>query len=49
MLKGNKKEPLYRISSVKRLLSFIPSNIKNDVLHLFKHEIVREMGINPAD
>ena len=25
------------------------SEIKNNVLHLFKHEIVRKMGINPAD
>lgn len=47
--KENKKEPLYRNYPAKRLLPFMQSNIENNVLHLSYHEIVRKMGVNPAD
>lgn len=47
--KGNKKGPLYRNYPAKRLLPFMQSEIENNILHLFKHKIVREMGINSAD
>lgn len=47
--KDNRKEPLYRNYPAKRLLPFMESDIENNVLHLFKHKIVREVGINSAD
>ena len=49
MVKGNKKEPPYRISSVKRLLPFMQLNIKEDVLHLLEHKLIGEVSINSAD
>ena len=49
MAKGNRQEPPYRNSSVKRLLSFMQLNIEEYVLHLLEEKFIREVSINPAD